>query len=227
MIIVSCRHTIALIAVSALPLVADDEGSTPARWVDSRSVIVREIKDHDLDGDTVRTASSGDPATCIEYLINPLGVPFEETHLRNGRRDGRSVTRDPDTGVTVLIQHFREGVKDGPFFGFYRSGAMRTAGQYRSGQLDGEFVSYFPNSFVSEVGQYVDGKKEGLWEVFAPNGDLRTVVQFRNGVEIGRKDLEPPVEPKPQVVSGNQKERHAQPGATDNPDDAQRLREDH
>ena len=58
MIIVSCRHAVVLFAMSALPLVAGDEGITPSRWVDSRSVYVREIKDHDLDGDTVRTASN-------------------------------------------------------------------------------------------------------------------------------------------------------------------------
>ncbi len=79
-----------------------------------------------------------------------------------------------------------EGRKQGPWKYYFKSGALRSQGDYKDGIPVGEWVYYFENGDVEQRGAFNEqGKEQGKWEWFFSNGQLRKVEHYHDGVLHG------------------------------------------
>lgn len=103
-----------------------------------------------------------------------------------GEKNGEWKTISPK-GVVVKVEHFHDGVLNGPFVAYYRSGQLQQTRMYVNGHLNGTMITYLSSGEKMRIenyrndtlhgyygefrewqrqrmeGYYVNGHKEGMW----------------------------------------------------------------
>lgn len=91
-----------------------------------------------------------------------------------------------DQGITLFEGIVdAEGLKQGPWKHFYRSGELKASGSYKDDLKVGAWRYYFRDSTVEQRGSYVQGKADGLWEWFYEDGSVLREEEYAFGREDG------------------------------------------
>lgn len=87
----------------------------------------------------------------------------------------RQVEEHPSSGGSFAggtVCCVKNGVRDGPFVNYYRSGARMGVGTYKNGRLHGRHTNYYENGCFMSTGEFLDGKATGESRSWYPNGNI-------------------------------------------------------
>ena len=79
-----------------------------------------------------------------------------------------------------------DGLKDGAWKEFYRSGELKAEGSYNNGVKAGKWKYYHKNGNIEQTGAYgKDGKLKGDWIWYYPSGNILREEEYLNGLLDG------------------------------------------
>ena len=81
---------------------------------------------------------------------------------------------------------FRNGIKHGPWFYYFRTGQLMRKGTLKDGEREGHWVHYHTNGQVMRSGTYKDGEREGPWVFYNETGTVIDSITgtYKNGVKV-------------------------------------------
>ncbi len=72
-------------------------------------------------------------------------------------------------GVVSEKINFSNGVKEGPYAGYYESGDLREDGAFLYNKREGNWRVFYKNGKIKSKGKYREGEKVGVWKTFYKN----------------------------------------------------------
>ena len=79
----------------------------------------------------------------------------------------------------------KNGVKQGDYEDYYKSGKLRKKGAYAGGKEDGLWEYYYENGRLWKKCTYKNGEKDGLYEAYYENSQLGEKCFYKNGKKDG------------------------------------------
>jgi len=73
---------------------------------------------------------------------------------KNKKRNGEWLYFDENQGVTILIENYLNGVLNGRWISYYKTGEPQFEGQYKNGIKVGKWTTYDPEGGVISVDNY-------------------------------------------------------------------------
>ncbi len=94
-----------------------------------------------------------------------------EEHYKNGVKNG------PwriffDNGNLSSEVFWKDGKKDGPWKEFFQDGTPRLSANYKNDKLDGDYKIYNVGGRIIKKGKYVKGKADGEWITYDDSGKI-------------------------------------------------------
>jgi len=126
-------------------------------------------------GNQPKSIEVHDPAT------QKLTETYEEL---NGLKHGVRKLYDT-SGKIIAIEHYRQGLFDGPYESYYPGGQSKEKGQYQNDQMTGTWQYFFENGKTKEELTFANGVEEGPAKEFYDNGQLSASGQYKAGMEDG------------------------------------------
>lgn len=152
-----------------------------------------------------------------EYYERGVIINKMSTYNQRGKavdcgdyEDGNGkLVRLQERGDTTSVEHFRNGLLEGPARYFYERNVIRAKGQYRKGEPVGQWTLHQNDGNLSETlyfhtpdsvttkgerraflvdftGLYLDGRRHGTWVHTNAYRDTTEVISFKNGLLHGR-----------------------------------------
>lgn len=133
-------------------------------------------------GDTVEYYSYvNDTLNGLHYSINRNGVKILECYYKNGKLDGKYISRFLGS---VETRYYQNGVQEGDDTIYNEFGELSVKSYYRNGLLEGEIVSYDKGKILLK-GQFETGKKTGIWYQYEySDKTYRKTFTYKNDVLI-------------------------------------------
>jgi len=78
-----------------------------------------------------------------------------------------------------------KGQKDEHWKFYFRTGELRSEGNFINNVRQGVWKFYFPNGQLEQTGTFRNGKEDGLWTWFYDDGSLRREENYYRGLEDG------------------------------------------
>jgi antitoxin component YwqK of YwqJK toxin-antitoxin module len=115
--------------------------------------------------------SSPSWSATLRYLVEREGLHYER------------FTDVPFNGKVTGNEQgsFKNGKKEGAWFGYWDNGQLRHQSKYSGGKLEGVFISYYGNGQLRRKGNLRSGNLEGAYISYHQNGQLRRKGNFRSG----------------------------------------------
>lgn len=136
---------------------------------------------------------------------NPRGKALDCGDYEDGNG---TLVRLQERGDTTSVEHFRNGLLEGPARYFYERNVIRAKGQYRQGEPVGRWTLHQNDGNLSETlyfhtpdsvttkgerraflvdftGLYLDGRRHGRWVYTNAFGDTTEAIAFKNGLPHG------------------------------------------
>ena len=79
-----------------------------------------------------------------------------------------------------------DGLKDGVFKQYYRSGKIQVQSKFKKGQLVGEFTTFYDNGNEQIITFYDKNLRMGSFEQFFDNKKLKLCGNYFKGIKIGQ-----------------------------------------
>ena len=101
-------------------------------------------------------------------------------HFKDSLMTGNWVTYFP-TGQVHIVEHFRQGKRDGIYFKISRRGSIEEQAEYSMGELNSQKVDFNPGGKARLIEYYDHGKLEGLRTVFYKKGTVQEESYYHDG----------------------------------------------
>lgn len=98
--------------------------------------------------------------------------------------NGYAVVYDENKSISEKIGFFK-GKREGPYFKFFKDGAIKSKGHYIQNKLHGIKLNYFKSGKIYSESNYVNGQRHGLQKVWFLNGQLAKSKNLNKGKEEG------------------------------------------
>ena len=112
----------------------------------------------------------------------PIGI--HKTFDKKGNIE-KVVIYDKQGNVKAEGKYNKRGRKNGEWVYKYKSGKIRSKGNYKNGRKIGNWIYFHENNKTEQLGKYVKGRPQGLWKWFFDNGKIRREGNFNRGKEDG------------------------------------------
>jgi antitoxin component YwqK of YwqJK toxin-antitoxin module len=112
--------------------------------------------------------------------LNADNVIIEEATYRNDTLQGQRVLYY-DTGDTLLVEHYEQGLFEGPYRAYYDNRQPKTIGQYRRNEISGQWLSYYPDGTLREEVTFDRNTENGPFNEYHPNGRLKAQGHYLDG----------------------------------------------
>ncbi|MBL8783525.1 MAG: toxin-antitoxin system YwqK family antitoxin [Deltaproteobacteria bacterium] len=117
--------------------------------------------------------------------FHPNGQIKEDGTFVAGKRQG-PFRGYWDTGALRFEENLVDDKRQGPWHVYLASGQPEIESAYKDDQLQGAYTEWHRNCFKSKEGQYVGGKEDGVWREWTDKGVLLSEGTFKDGQRIGR-----------------------------------------
>ncbi len=109
-------------------------------------------------------------------------------HYRNGIKEGPSIKfyANGDTAEVIL---YRNGKKEGRWVQYYDNGQLKLTATYHNDRLEGTFTMYWPDGKNMLQGQYHQDVRNGKWYLFDKKGNLRKAISYTDGIPDNLEEL--------------------------------------
>lgn len=88
------------------------------------------------------------------YRLNSKGRVFEEYSYKNGMRNGFTKSYAYKGNKLMVMEHYKEGQKDGLLIRFYKNGKILSKSNYIHGKVHGLSYIYYKNGGVKIQSEY-------------------------------------------------------------------------
>ena len=146
---------------------------------------------------------------CISYFES--GKVLAKGFYRNQQKDSTWIYYHENSDSISAIEHYKNGLKNGNWKVFYKSGILahelnyingskegvvkeyNEDGklifeiQYKNGKENGLSVLYYGDEKLRERGLYKNGERDGKWQQYDEQGVLKNEMTYKNGVEVNKK----------------------------------------
>ena len=128
----------------------------------------------------------------VRTVYHPNGKPAITATYYKGVPDGIRREYDED-GLVIKGYVFNNGIlryegitdesgkRQGLWKEYYRTGELKSEGNYINSNQEGVWKFYFENQKIEVEGRYKNGKKEGTWYWYYPNGMILQEENWLNG----------------------------------------------
>jgi antitoxin component YwqK of YwqJK toxin-antitoxin module len=106
---------------------------------DGKELIIKRLKDGDI----------------VEYTVD-----------ESGEKDGLYLLMDSSGGI-IVAQHYEHGIRNGPHYEYYPSGAIKTYCICIENRIHGTYREWYEDGTLKELSYYSKGLKEGrstIWK---------------------------------------------------------------
>ena len=76
---------------------------------------------------------------------------------------------------------FKTGIRQGPYYEWYESGAQKIQGHYANNRLDGEYRAYYENGALKYKMYYKNGQSQDTLTAYYESGKIRRVEVYDGG----------------------------------------------
>lgn len=115
-----------------------------------------------------------------EWIIyHPNGEIAAKGFYQNGKQVGKWTYYHDNGMVSEEGVMTQDGVKDGVWKMYYRSGQYKGESTYVNGE--GEYKEYYENGKLKAIGKIVNDKNEGVWKYYYQTGELEGTCSYVNG----------------------------------------------
>ncbi len=134
----------------------------------------------------------------------------ERDHIEiKGKFKEKEGKKDFYSHLTLSVEvNVVDGIENGEYFAYYRSGKVKEKGFYKDGKIEGTVTQYYENGTVFATVNLKNGKKEGIYKYYNENsivtekgnykdneldgkiylydekGKLVKTIEFKGGVEV-------------------------------------------
>lgn len=117
-------------------------------------------------------------------LYNEKGKVNATGNYINSKKD--SIWKYLDDDVVVLIEKYREGIKDGMSVKYYTNGKPEKETNWVNDEIDGIVREFFPSGGKKVEMHYISGIREGLSIAYFENGMQEIEGTYHNNLREGR-----------------------------------------
>lgn len=125
-----------------------------------------------------------------EYAQEWQGSTHWSGTTKDGRKHGQWIA--VENGVIVEIEHWRDGVRHGPFRRWNELN-MYIDGTWYNGVLHGRYRIFYGPRQLARLEWYSQGKKVRTWCLWEPDGSLEYIREYQFD-KLRREELRPPGE---------------------------------
>lgn len=130
------------------------------------------FKDGELNGKATLYSENGNIARSVNLLKGIVDGPFIRYHLDEQNNKFEEI-------------NFIDGIKQGIYKVYYKSGALRIKGNFYNDLLQGIDKEYYENGDLKVLCTYKEGWKDGHEITYYKNGQIEKEVFFERGVRKG------------------------------------------
>lgn len=116
----------------------------------------------------------------VYRVTNAQGVVVETAEYRADTLDGVR-TLFSETGDTSVVEHYKNGRFEGPYYTYHATGKLRQKGQYINNVMAGKWYTYYEDGSVKEEATFVENEENGPFKEYHPNGNLAAEGSYING----------------------------------------------
>lgn len=120
----------------------------------------------------------GRPYTSVE-AFDSTGKPRDIGDLKNG--DGRLKFYDRKTNKMISDIAYIDGIKNGDYRFYYKSGELKEKGVFKAGKIVGEACAYFKNGKLKERVFFLNDRPDGEHYVYYRSGKVKKYEKWQNG----------------------------------------------
>ena len=112
--------------------------------------------------------------------INPEGNVIEWAVYADDTLHGQRILF-ADNGDTVVVEHYENGLFQGPYRAYYEGNRLELEGTYIGNVMDGEWKRYYKSGPLMERVTLKDNEENGPFTEYHENGKLKAEGYYRNG----------------------------------------------
>lgn len=115
------------------------------------------------------------------------GIKEEGTYKNNVRNGSfRTYFNDEDNSIKTKA-NFLNGIIDGPFEYYYKSGKLFKKANFKLGVLNGFCEDYYVDGTIHKMSNFNNGKLSGWVYEFYPDGVLKSRKEYQDGMKIDKE----------------------------------------
>ncbi len=157
------------------------EISSKMTFVNGRMTI---CENFNIEGDLVEKIVFIKPETSQIFSYYAKGQVKEKKTYQNGVMEGEFV-QFSKSGLTLKKGTFSKGKKSGEWYIYKGNGLLQTKGHYKDDVKDGEWTYFQKKGMISLREVYNNGVKDGIWMSFYENGQIRERGFYRHDNKVG------------------------------------------
>lgn len=128
-------------------------------------------------------AANNDIATVKFYTIE--GVLESTGEMQGKNRIGKWLYFQPDGKALMIEENYENGVLNGEFKSYYKTGKITEFLNYKNGKLHGNTKRFADNGALLDDLNYKEGKLEGLAKYYNIDGQLIYTGNYENDEKVG------------------------------------------
>ena len=126
---------------------------------------------------------SNNIASVTFYTVK--GVVESKGEMDGKKRIGKWLYYHPDGKTIMIEENYLNGVLDGEFKSYYKTGVITEILHYKNGKLHGNSKRFADNGVLLDDLNYNNGKLEGLAKYYNINGELIYTGNYENDEKVG------------------------------------------
>lgn len=118
------------------------------------------------------------------YIYDDFSTLREKGYYKNGLLNGL-FQRYYRTGMPYIKSHYKNGVLDGMMTLYYNNGQKESEAMMKNNKKNGVFNAWYEEGTKRKIAFYKEGKREGELINFYPNGDTALIENIKDGKRHG------------------------------------------
>jgi antitoxin component YwqK of YwqJK toxin-antitoxin module len=90
-----------------------------------------------------------------------------------------------DNGFPIRIEEYLKGLKEGIYYEFDNTGAIKYDYNYKAGLLEGTNIEYYSGGRIKQITNYKGGQLNGTKMVYYETGTLQEKSEWKDGLKDG------------------------------------------
>ena len=118
--------------------------------------------------------------------LEMMKMLFSKNKQKKKFKAGSHIISDPESGSTILKEHYKNGKRDGFLEFFYDNGQICMSGEYFQGKREGLHEMFYENGELWDTGKFIKDKPVGLHQSFHENGKIHQIAFYKDGKLDGK-----------------------------------------
>jgi len=139
--------------------------------------------------DGTRTATSKGVKDGVEKIYYVNGKLAYQSNFVDGKRDGKLVWYDEETGNLIKETNYRLGEQHGWEKVYFPNGQLQHSVNYVDDKREGYEKEYYSTGALASEVKFVHGKREGMFKRYHQDGYLMSEVFYQHNFKEGNEKI--------------------------------------